>query len=107
MIFLGAAILVSGAVAPVITSAVGGLAGYRVMGLAIAAVLAVAMLATFTGTRRAPRLGHEEAEQSLCAQLAVIRGKDRRLAALLQLRADARGGSLAGRCALLRDLLAG
>ena len=73
MVFLGAAILISGALAPGIANAVGGVAGYRVMGLAMGAVLAVAMVTTFTGTRKAPRAGRGQAEPSLRAQLAVIR----------------------------------
>ena len=76
MVFLGVAILVSGALAPGIASAVGGVAGYRVMGLVMAAVLAVSMVATFAGTRKAPQGGrgaHGQAEPSLRAQLAVIR----------------------------------
>ncbi len=73
MIFLGVAILVSGAVAPAIADGVGGVAGYRVMGLAMAAVLGLAMFATFTGTARAPTAARNRAEPSLRAQLAVIR----------------------------------
>src|SRR6266536_3591403 len=73
MIFLGVAILVSGAVAPAIADGVGGVAGYRVMGLAMAAVLGLAMFATFTGTSRAPAAARNRAEPSLRAQLAVIR----------------------------------
>ena len=58
MVFLGVAILVSGALAPGIASAVGGgVPGYRVMGLVMAAVLAVSMVATFAGTRKAPQAG--------------------------------------------------
>jgi len=76
MVFLGVAILVSGAVAPGIANAVGGVAGYRVMGLVMAAVLAVSMVTTFTGTRNAPTTGRPAgtlAEPSLRTQFAVIR----------------------------------
>jgi len=76
MVFLGVAILVSGAVAPGIANAVGGVAGYRVMGLVMAAVLAVSMVTTFTGTRNAPTTGRPagtQAEPSLRTQFAVIR----------------------------------
>jgi len=73
MIFLGVAVVVSGAMAPAIAHAVGGVAGYRVMGIATAGVLALAMLATFAGTARAPVISHQQAEPSLRAQLAVIR----------------------------------
>lgn len=73
MIFLGVAILISGAMAPAIAHAVGGVAGYRAMGIAMAVVLALAMFATFAGTARAPTVAHQQAEPSLRAQLAVIR----------------------------------
>ena len=73
MIFLGIAVLVSGAMAPAIAHAVGGVAGYRVMGFATAGVLALAMFATFAETARAPVIAHQQAEPSLRAQLAVIR----------------------------------
>ena len=73
MIFLGMAILISGAMAPAFAHAVGGVAGYRVMGIAMAGVLALAMLATFAGTARAPMVAHQQAEPSLRAQFAVIR----------------------------------
>jgi GPH family glycoside/pentoside/hexuronide:cation symporter len=73
MIFLGMAILVSGAVAPAIAHAVGGVAGYRVMGIVMAGVLALAMFATFAGTARAPVITRQPEESSLRAQLAVIR----------------------------------
>jgi GPH family glycoside/pentoside/hexuronide:cation symporter len=74
MVFLGGAILVSGSVAPAIADAAGGgTAGYRVMGLAMGVVLAVAMLATFAGTGRAPMAERHQAEPTLRAQLAVLR----------------------------------
>ena len=73
MIFLGMAILISGAIAPAIAHAVGGAAGYRAMGIAMAGVLAVAMFTTFAETARAPMVAHQQAEPSLRVQLAVIR----------------------------------
>ena len=73
MILLGIAILISGALAPAIAHAVGGTAGYRVMGVVIAAVLALAMFATFAETKRAPMVAHYPAQSSLRDQLAVVR----------------------------------
>ena len=85
MIFVGVAILVSGSVAPAIAdTAADGVAGYRVMGLAMAAVLLAAMLATFVGTRRAPMTERQRAEPALRAQLAVLR-TNRRFGWLLTL----------------------
>jgi Na+/melibiose symporter-like transporter len=74
MIFLGVAILVSGSVAPAIADAAGGgTAGYRVMGLAMGAVLAAAMFATFAGTARAPVTERPRSEPTLRARFAVVR----------------------------------
>ncbi|WP_285773986.1 MFS transporter [Microtetraspora sp. NBRC 13810] len=76
MIFLGLAILVSGAVAPAITSmeGIGGpVAGYRLMGVVIGALLLIAMLGAFFGTARAPVVGKVATEHSLRAQLVVAR----------------------------------
>lgn len=59
MVFLGLAILLSGGVAPIIADPdARDPAGYRLMGLVIAGVLLVAMVATFFGTARAPRVAH-------------------------------------------------
>jgi Na+/melibiose symporter-like transporter len=78
MIFLGVAILVSGSIAPGIADAAGGgTTGYRVMGLAMAAVLAAAMSATFAGTARAPMTERHRSEPTLRAQLAVLRTNHR------------------------------
>src|SRR5262249_28438943 len=76
MIFFGLAVLISGAMAPAIAHAVGGVAGYRVMGFAMAGVLALAMFATFAETARAPTVAHQQAEPSFRAQLAVIRSNE-------------------------------
>ncbi|MEV0585608.1 MFS transporter [Nonomuraea sp. NPDC050310] len=69
MIFLGVAILLSGALAPVIANGL----GYHVMGLVIGVVLLAAMLGTYWGTAGAPVVGHAQAEPSLRRQLAVAR----------------------------------
>lgn len=69
MIFLGAAILLSGAVAPLIADG----PGYPVMGLVIALVLLAASLGSYAGTAKAPVIGHSATEPSLRRQLAVAR----------------------------------
>lgn len=59
MVFLGLAILLSGAVAPLIADPEArDPAGYRLMGIMIAVVLCAAMVGTFLGTARAPRVTH-------------------------------------------------
>lgn len=74
MVFVGGAILLSGSFAPAIAG--GEVAGYRLMGLLVAGVLLVSMLASFFGTARVP--GPEVAEArgaglSIRAQLAEAR----------------------------------
>jgi GPH family glycoside/pentoside/hexuronide:cation symporter len=51
---LAVAILVSGAGAPAVRDAVGGVAGYRVMGIAVGVLIIVGSVAVFLGTARAP-----------------------------------------------------
>jgi glycoside/pentoside/hexuronide:cation symporter, GPH family len=73
--FLGAAILLSGAAAPAIAHAGGDTTGsYRLMGLAVAGLLACGMFAAWRGTRRAPSVVRTTAEPSLRAQLTAARG---------------------------------
>lgn len=74
--FLGSAILLSGAVAPAIAHAGGRDApsGYRLMGLAVAALLAAGMFGAWFATRRAPVVTRSTAEPSLRGQLAAARG---------------------------------
>ncbi|GAA2412873.1 MFS transporter [Actinomadura vinacea] len=76
--FLGVAILLAGGLAPALVNIEGGeptVAGYRLMGLVIAVVLLVAMVATFFGTAKAPRIERAETEHvGLRAQLAAARG---------------------------------
>lgn len=72
---LALAILVSGAVAPlVVTAGGGGVAGHRWMGLFVAALIAVGSLGAFLGTRAAPASPAGESEPTLRAQLAVAAG---------------------------------
>ncbi|MFI0356770.1 MFS transporter [Actinomadura sp. 9N407] len=78
MAFLGLAILISGGLAPALVNIEDGepsFAGYRLMGLVIGAVLLVAMVATFFGTARAPRVERAVPEHStIKSQLAAARG---------------------------------
>lgn len=52
--FLAVAILVSGGGAPAITDLIGGIAGYRVMGLFIAVIILLATLGVYFGLKDAP-----------------------------------------------------
>lgn len=52
--FLALAILVSGGGAPAITEAVGGVAGYRVMGVAVAVIMIAGTIGVYLGTKGAP-----------------------------------------------------
>jgi glycoside/pentoside/hexuronide:cation symporter, GPH family len=51
---LAVAILISGGVAPAITTSVGGVAGYRLMGLAMGLVILLGTIGVYLGTRGAP-----------------------------------------------------
>lgn len=51
---LAVAILVSGAGAPALRDAVGGIEGYRVMGVAVGVLIVVGAVGVFVGTARAP-----------------------------------------------------
>ncbi|WP_246158876.1 MFS transporter [Catellatospora sichuanensis] len=71
---LAVAILVSGAVAPIVVQAAGGgVPGHRWMGVFVAALIVVGALGSFFGTRRAPVGRVTESEPTLRAQLAVVR----------------------------------
>ncbi|MER7893512.1 MFS transporter [Micromonospora sp. NPDC094482] len=80
---LALAILISGAVAPVVVTAGGeGLAGHRWMGLFVAVLIALGAVGAFLGTRAAPTGAVRDSEPSLRAQLAVA-GRNRPFRALL------------------------
>ncbi len=80
---LAVAILVSGAIAPmVVTAGGGGIPGHRWMGLFIAALIALGAVGAFLGTRAAPIGQVTESEPSLRAQLAVA-GRNRPFRVLL------------------------
>jgi Na+/melibiose symporter-like transporter len=51
---LAIAILVSGAGAPAVRDAIGGVAGYRVMGIAVGVLIVVGAIGVFLGTAKAP-----------------------------------------------------
>ena len=69
---LAVAILVSGAVAPVVVNAGGdGIAGHRLMGLFVAVIIVVGVLGVYFGTAGAPARIAGESEPSLRAQLRV------------------------------------
>ncbi|GAA4687618.1 MFS transporter [Phytohabitans rumicis] len=73
--FLALAILVSGAVAPLVVSAGGeGIPGYRWMGLFSAGMIVLGALGVYFGTRSIPAGPVRESEPSLRAQLAVATG---------------------------------
>ena len=80
---LALAILISGAVAPMVVTAGGaGVVGHRWMGLFVAALIVVGAVGAFLGTRSAPTGTVGESEPSLRAQLAVA-GRNRPFRALL------------------------
>ncbi len=71
---LAIAILVSGAVAPLVVKAAGnGIAGPRAMGLFVGALILIGALGAFAGTRKAPTGHTEESEPTLRAQFTVAR----------------------------------
>ncbi|MEU3130080.1 MFS transporter [Streptomyces sp. NPDC047726] len=97
--FLGVAILLSGALAPAIAHADGDTPGsYRLMGVAVAVLLAVGMFGAWSATRRAPAVARGGAEPSLRAQLAAARSSRPflHLAGMWTLQALAIGVMLAG-----------
>jgi GPH family glycoside/pentoside/hexuronide:cation symporter len=68
-------ILLSGATAPMVVNAVGGAdspAGYRAMGVYVAAILVIGSLGAWLGTRGAPEHRVETAGGSLGSQFALI-----------------------------------
>jgi GPH family glycoside/pentoside/hexuronide:cation symporter len=75
--FLGVAILISGGMAPALVNINGGeptFAGYRLMAVVIGAIVLVAMVATFFGTAKAPRIERAETEHvGIGAQLTAAR----------------------------------
>ncbi|WP_433211031.1 MFS transporter [Dactylosporangium sp. CS-047395] len=71
---LAVAILVSGALAPVVTKQFGdGIPGHRAMGVFVAALIVVGTLGSFFGTRKAPVGAITQSEPSLGVQLKTAR----------------------------------
>nr|WP_218909448.1 MFS transporter [Nocardiopsis sinuspersici] len=68
--FVGLALMLGGALAPVLQSATGdAVSGYRLMGLAMGGVVLVSMLGSVAGTRRAPRPVFPHRTEGLLTQL--------------------------------------
>ncbi|MFE1100895.1 MFS transporter [Nocardiopsis alba] len=68
--FVGLALMLGGALAPVLQSAPEDpVTGYRLMGLAMGAVILVAMLGSVIGTRRAPRPAFPARTENILGQL--------------------------------------
>ncbi|QWF85548.1 MFS transporter [Amycolatopsis sp. CA-230715] len=65
---LAVAILFSGGVAPLITTGIGGVAGYRVMGIVVAVLMIGGTIAVFLGTRGAP-VGAERPQTTRFSEL--------------------------------------
>jgi glycoside/pentoside/hexuronide:cation symporter, GPH family len=104
---LALTILVSGASAPAIRDALGGHAGYRVMGVFVAVLILAGTTAAYVGTRRAPVGTVSAAGGTLAEQLRVV-GQAREFRVLLTtfvLQALATGSMLAGVDYLARHVL--
>jgi len=96
---IAVAVLVSGAVAPIVVRAAGsGLPGHRAMGLVVGVLIAVGALSAFAGTRRAPLGVPPVSESSLRRQLGVARGNRpfRLLLVIVLVQSAATGALLAG-----------
>jgi GPH family glycoside/pentoside/hexuronide:cation symporter len=65
-------IMLAGATAPLIRDAVGGRAGYRVMGVAMALVIVAGVVAAYRGTRHAPVGAVEAGPGTLRDQLRIV-----------------------------------
>ncbi|GAA2629803.1 MFS transporter [Dactylosporangium fulvum] len=72
---LAVAILVSGAISPMVTKQFGdGVPGHRAMGVFVAVLIVIGTLGSFFGTRGAPTGKVLQSEPSFAAQLRVVRG---------------------------------
>lgn len=98
VVLLALVILVAGASAPAIRDAIGGRDGYRVMGLVMAGLILVGVLAAYFGTARAPVGRVHAATGSVTEQLRIVaRDVDfRRLLITFVVQALAIGAMLAG-----------
>src|SRR6476659_4502740 len=95
---LAFAIMLSGASAPAIRDALGGRAGYRVMGLVIAVLLVIGVVGAYVGTRSAPIGRVSPGAGTLREQLRIVaRARDfRLLLTTFVMQALATGAMLAG-----------
>lgn len=95
---LAFAIMLSGATAPLIRDTLGGRAGYRVMGVAIAVMLVIGVVGAYAGTRSAPIGRVAPGPGTLREQLRIVAGaRDfRLLLSTFVIQALAVGAMLAG-----------
>src|SRR3954447_24424324 len=100
-------IMLAGATAPLIRDAVGGRAGYRVMGVAMALVIVAGVVAAYRGTRHAPVGAVEAGPGTLRDQLRIVAAaRDFRLLLVtFVVQALATGCMLAGVDYLASDVL--
>lgn len=100
------AILVSGATAPALVAATGGVGGYRIMAGAMAVLVLVGTVGVWWGTRGVPQLRTEQATGRLLAQLGAVLGdRDARaLVCAFVLQAVAMGMVLSGVVYLARHV---
>jgi glycoside/pentoside/hexuronide:cation symporter, GPH family len=104
---LALTILIAGGTAPAIRDAVGGRDGYRAMGLVMAGLMLVGVLAAYVGTRRAPAVTVPAGAGGLRDQLRIVAGaRDfRLLLTTFVVQALATGAMLAGVDYLASDVL--
>ncbi|MGO4256529.1 MFS transporter [Marmoricola sp. RAF53] len=100
-------IMLAGASAPAIRDAIGGRDGYRAMGVVMALVILVGVVAAYRGTRRAPVGTVEAGSGTLRDQLRIVAGaRDfRLLLTTFLVQALAVGSMLAGVDYLAKDVL--
>jgi Na+/melibiose symporter-like transporter len=100
-------IMLAGATSPLIRDSVGGRNGYRVMGLAMAAIILIGVLSAYRGTARAPIGSVQPGAGSLRDQLRLVAGaRDFRwLLTTFVVQALATGCMLAGVDNLAGDVL--
>src|SRR6478735_2698907 len=65
-------IMLAGATAPAIRDGIGGRDGYRVMGLVMAAIIAIGVVSVYIGTRNAPVAAPQPGAGSLREQLRIV-----------------------------------
>ncbi len=104
---LAVAILISGAGAPAIRDAAGGVNGYRLVGLAVGALIAIGAVWTFLGTARAPIGAPRPSAVGWRQTVAAVRGAPRfaRLWIVFVIQAVGIGTMLAGVDYLARVVL--